>query len=121
MTQRSPNSGRRTPVRDLATGLTSVAVATWLFLFASPATIEVATLVAAISGLIWFATVDPARLREGDTGQPNIMLFGLASIGLALLISGLVVIGSITAYLAAGVGGSAVVVGLVRAWSRIAR
>jgi FMN reductase [NAD(P)H] len=56
--------------RDLAFGVGVSAAVLWLTFFASPGAVVVATLVLAVIALIWFATVDPARLHD-DRGHPQ--------------------------------------------------
>lgn len=101
-------------VRELAFGLISVAVLLWLMFFPGPGTVEVATLVAAVVALIWFATVDPARLVD-EAGRPIFMLFGLATLGAGLLVTAAAVLSSGTTFLILAVGLGALATGVVRA------
>ena len=101
-------------VRDMAFGLGSVVVVLWLTFFAGPGSVEVATLTAAVVALIWFATVDPARLVD-ERRRPHVMLFGLAMLGGALLLTAASILASGTTFLTLGVGAAALVTGLVRA------
>ena len=105
---------RRTPVRDLAIGIGVAAFAIWATFFASVGALDVATLVMAVIVLIWFATVDPRRITDPQ-GRPHLMLFGLAAVGTAVVLTAALVIGTGTMFLVAGVAGAAIVVGVVRA------
>ncbi len=82
--------------------------------FAGPGTVEVATLVAAVVSLIWFATVDAGRLVD-DRGRPNAMLFGLAFLGGALLVTAAALISTGISFLTLAAGTAALVTGLTRA------
>jgi hypothetical protein len=82
--------------------------------FAGPGTIEVATLAAAVVSLIWFATADAHRLVD-DRGRPNLMLFGLAFLGGALLVTAAALISTGISFLTLGAGVAALVTGLTRA------
>lgn len=86
----------------------------WLMFFAGPGTVEVATLVAAVVSLIWFATVDARRLVD-DRGRPNPMLFGLAFLGGALLVTAAALISTGISFLTLAAGAAALVTGLARA------
>lgn len=102
-------------VRTIAFGVISGAVILWLAFFAEgPGSVEVATLAAAAVALIWFATVDPTRL-VGDSRRPQPMLFFLALVGLALLVTAAALIASTLTFLILGVGLIAVSVGFGRA------
>jgi hypothetical protein len=107
-------SRRTTPVRDVAFGLVVAASVMWLTFFGGPGTVEVATLAAAGVTLIWFTTCDPSRLVD-DERRPHILLFGLAIMGVALLVTGAAVLSSGTTFLTLAVGGIGVAVGLARA------
>lgn len=100
--------------RSLAFGIGSAAILIWLTFFAAAGAVEVATLAAAVVALWWFATVHPGRLTD-EAGRPQLMLFGLAFLGCALLVTAAALISSATTFLILGVGAAAVVVGLVRA------
>lgn len=82
--------------------------------FAGPGTVEVATLLAAVVSLIWFTTVDVRRLVDGR-GRPNPMLFGLALLGGALLVTAAALISTGISFLTLAVGAAALVTGLTRA------
>jgi hypothetical protein len=84
-----------------------------MFLFATPGAVEVATFLATLAMLVWFATVEPARLVD-EQGRPQWRLFLLAGVGLAVLISAIRVLASGTMLLTLAVGFSALVVGAVR-------
>ena len=105
-------------MRDVAIGVLSAAGLLWVFLWGSVAMIQVLTLVGAVAALIWFATTDPARLRQSTTGGIDLGLFALAAVGLALLVVGVVFVGTVTSYLQLLIGLAAVTVGLVRAIGR---
>ncbi|HJR93314.1 MAG TPA: hypothetical protein VJ938_12795 [Acidimicrobiia bacterium] len=101
-------------VRELAFGLASVAVVMWLTFFAGPGSVEVATMAAAAVALIWFATVEAERLVD-DRGRPHVMLFGLAALGGALLLTAATMLSSGTTFLTLAIGAATLVTGLVRA------
>lgn len=86
----------------------------WLTFFSAPGAVEVATLVAAVGTLVWFATVDVVRLVDEER-RPQVMLFGLATVGLALLVTAATFLSSAVTFLILGVGLAAIVTGLVRA------
>lgn len=85
----------------------------WLTFYAGPGTVEVATLAAAVVALIWFATVEPARLVD-ETGRPQLLLFGLAGVGCALLVTGAALISSATTFVILAVGVAALITGISR-------
>ena len=109
---------RASPIRDVAIGVSTAGALLWIFLWGSIATIQVLTLIGAVTALIWFATTDQARLRQPSTGGIDIGLFGLAAVGVALLVVGVVFVGTVTSYLQLLIGLAAVTVGLVRALGR---
>lgn len=109
---------RRDAVVHVATGVVAVAAILWLFLWGTVATIQVITLLAVVVAFIWFATVEVSRLRNPGTGGLHPQLFALAAVGLALLIVGVVFVGTVTSYLQLAVGVGAVVVGLTRSLGR---
>ena len=94
--------------------MVAVAAALWLTFFSTPGTVEVATLVTAVVALVWFATVDARRLVD-ERRRPHLLLFGLAALGTALLVTASAVISSGTIFLTLAVGTVAMAVGLVRA------
>lgn len=100
--------------RDLLFGIGVAFVVLWLTFFASPGTIVVATLIAAVVVLIWFATVETQRLLD-PTGRPHLLLFGLTLLGGALVVTAAVFISTPTVFLVGLVFIVAAVVGLVRA------
>lgn len=100
-------------LKALAFGIVSTFVLLWLTFFAGPGMVEVATLAAAGVALWWFATVDPLRLVD-ESHRPQLLLFGLAALGLALLVTGAALISSATTFLILAVGIAAIVTGLVR-------
>ncbi|MFP5333235.1 MAG: hypothetical protein ACLGHX_12865 [Acidimicrobiia bacterium] len=100
--------------RELTFGIVTAAAVLWLTFFATPGTVVVATLAVAVAALIWFSTVETARLRD-DTGRPHLMLFGLTLVAGALVITAAVFISTPTVFLVGLVVICAAVVGLVRA------
>lgn len=104
-------------VRDLAFGLVSVFALLWMMFFAGPGTVEVATLAAAVAALIWFATTDPTRLVD-QAGRPHPILFGLALLGIGLLVTAAAIFASSTTFLTLVVGMTALITGVVRAVRR---
>jgi hypothetical protein len=86
----------------------------WLTFFAGPGTVEFATLAAAGVSLWWFATVDPVRLVD-EGSRPQLLLFGLAALGCALLVTAAALLASATTFLILAVGVAAIVTGFVRA------
>lgn len=100
-------------LKALIFGIVSAFFLLWLTFFAGPGMVEVATLAAAGVALWWFATVDPARLVD-ESQRPQILLFGLAVLGLALLVTGAALISSATTFLILGVGLAAIITGFVR-------
>lgn len=112
---------RRTPVRDVALGIGVSAFLLLLVFFGSFGMVEASTLILTVVVLVWAATVDPARLVDGQ-GRPNMMLFGLAGVGVALIFTAAILISTVTEYLALFVAAAAFVTGLIRAIRhRIAR
>ncbi len=100
--------------RPLAFGVLSAAGVLWLTFFAGPGTVEVATLATATVALVWFATADPIRLVD-HRRRPQPMLFGLAALAAAVLVSAAAVMASGTVFLTLAVGVAAIVTGLTRA------
>lgn len=104
----------RTPVRDLAIGITVAVGAMGLVFFGSFGHVEVATLVMTVVVLIWISTTDPRRLVD-ESNRPAPMLFGLGLVGLALVFTAAVLISTVTEYVTLSVGVAAYLVGLTRA------
>jgi hypothetical protein len=100
--------------KALAFGAISAAVLLWLTFFAGPEAVEIATLAATGVALWWFATVDPTRLVD-ESNRPQALLFGLAVLGCALLVTGAALLASATTFLILGVGVAAIVTGFSRA------
>lgn len=73
-----------------------------------------ATLGATVVTLVWFATVDSSRLVDED-GRPQLLLFGLGAIGVALLVTAATFLSSATTFLILVLGIAALIIGLVRA------
>lgn len=110
----SQDEYRRTPVRDVAIGVGVAGFAIWLTFFATVGMVDVATLVVAVVALIWFSTTDPARLLDSRR-RPNMMLFALTGLGVAVVLTAALVIGTGTMFLVFAVAGAAMVVGIIRA------
>jgi hypothetical protein len=100
--------------RQLAFGVVAAASALWLTFFAGPGTVEVATLATATVALVWFATADPNRLVD-HRRRPHPMLFGLAAMAAAVVVSASAVLATGTVFLTLGVAFAAIVIGLIRA------
>jgi hypothetical protein len=100
--------------REIAFGITASAVMLWLTFFATPGAVVFATLAVAVACLIWFATVETARLRD-DRGRPHVMLFGLTLVAGALVVTAAVFIRTPTVFLVGLVVIAAGVTGLARA------
>ena len=86
----------------------------YMFFFATPGTVQVAVLLATIAMLVWFGTVDPARMVDVHQ-RPHWRLFLLAGLGLALLISAMLALSSGTMLLTLAVGLVSIAIGLFRA------
>lgn len=86
----------------------------WLTFFSAPGAVEVTTLGVTALSLVWFATVQPHRLVD-ESGRPQLMLFGLATMALALLVTAATFLSSATTFLILLVGIAAIVTGLTRA------
>lgn len=100
--------------RELMFGIGAAFTVLWLTFFASPGTVVVATLVASVVVLIWFATVETERLQETN-GRPHPVLFGLTLLAGALVVTAAVFISTPTVFLVGVVVIAAAIVGLVRA------
>ena len=100
--------------RSLVFGITASAVLIWLTFFANPGSVHLATLAAIGVSLWWFATVDPVRLVD-EGRRPPLMLFTLAAIGCALLVTAAARLSSGATFLMLALGVTAIVVGIVRA------
>lgn len=90
------------------------ATAVWMTLRADAGFVLTATLGLTILVWVWFATVDPSRLVD-EHHRPHPMLFLLAIVGVAILVTGSVAINRATTLMMVAVGSLAVVTGLVRA------
>lgn len=101
-------------IRSVAFGVISAAVLLWLTFFSGPGAPEIATLAAAGVACWWLATVDPRRLVN-ERNRPHGLLFGLALMGCALLITAAALIASATTFLILAVGVAGIVTGFVRA------
>ncbi|HEX7100366.1 MAG TPA: hypothetical protein VF377_14135 [Acidimicrobiia bacterium] len=100
--------------KSLIFGITVSAILIWLTFFAGPGSVHFATLVATGLSLWWFATVDPARLVD-DNHRPHLMLFTLAVVGCALLVTAAALLSSASTFLMLALGLAAIIVGFVRA------
>jgi hypothetical protein len=116
VTDTEPEAGqdRRKFFRELASGIAMVGFLLWLTFFGTEGFVELATLAAAIVLLIWFATVDPIRLMDSPR-QPSPMVFGLALMGFAVVLTAALIIGTGTLLLVALLTLVAVGVGFARA------
>jgi len=101
-------------VKELASGIGIVAFILWITFFGTPGFVEIATLAVAVAMLIWFATVEPQRLTSGSSA-PNSMLFLLAGLASAIVLTAALVFGTATMFLVTLLTFSAVIVGFVRA------
>lgn len=108
------SAGRPRRLGSVLFGAIVVGVLIYMFLFATAASIEIVMLLAVAGLVLWFATVDAGRLI-GNHRQPNWRLFGLAALGLALLVSAMVALGTGTMMLTMGLGFIGLIVGAVRA------
>jgi uncharacterized membrane protein len=86
----------------------------WLTFFGTEGFVELATLAAAVVLLIWFATVEPSRLMDGPR-QPSVLLFLLAILGFAVVLTSALIIGTGTLLLVALLTLVSIGVGLFRA------
>lgn len=86
----------------------------WITFYADAGFVVLATLAAVVVALIWFATVDADRLVD-ERGRPNLFLFGLAGLGMALLVTASALLVTATTLLTALIGVTAVATGVVRA------
>jgi hypothetical protein len=107
-------AGRHRTIRDLALGIGASFFVLWLTFFGSAGAVEVFTLVAAVGALIWFASVDPERLVDGNR-RPHPMVFGLSLLAGALVLTSMLVMQSATLFLVVAVMAAALVIGLTRA------
>lgn len=111
---------RRRFLRDLGIGTGTAAAVLWLTFFGTAGAVELATLAGVVAGAIWMATVDPRRLVD-PAGRPSLMLFGLAAVATALVLTSMVVLGSATLFLVMGIAFVGFVAGLSRAIGRVVR
>ncbi len=100
--------------RDVLFGVAASGLILWVTFSASAGTLQVLTLVATVVAMIWIATVEAERLVDGR-GRPNWLLFLLAGVGLAILVTGAVFLGGATILLVLLLGSATFVVGIVRA------
>ncbi len=84
---------RRKFFRELASGITMIGFLLWLTFFGTEGFVELATLAAAVVMLIWFSTVEPLRLMDSPR-QPSVMLFLLALLGFAVVLTAALIIGT---------------------------
>lgn len=111
-----PSRDRARFIKELATGLAMVAFILWITFFSTAGFVEIATLAVAVAMLIWFATVEPERLMDGPR-RPSSMLFLLASLASAVVLTATLIFGTATMFLVTILTFGAVVVGIVRALS----
>ena len=100
--------------RDLTLGIGFVAALMWLMFFATPGSIEVATLAVGVGLLIWFATVPAERLID-QRGRPSVVVFVLAGLGAAVVIVASTVISTGTVFLLVAITLAGIITGLTRA------
>ena len=95
MTDTGSDAGqdRRKFFRELAAGIAMTVFLLWLTFFGTEGFVELATLAAAVVMLIWFSTVDPRRLMDSPR-QPSLMLFLLALMGFAVVLTASLIIGT---------------------------
>jgi uncharacterized membrane protein HdeD (DUF308 family) len=101
-------------VKSVLFGLGVCAGLLYMFFFATAASVQVIVLLGTITMLIWFGTADPARMVD-IRRRPHWRLFLLAGLGLALLISAMLVLSSGTMLLTLALGLVGIVIGLFRA------
>lgn len=109
-----PSRDRARFAKELASGIGMVAFILWITFFSTAGFVEIATLAVAVAMLIWFATVEPERLMDGPR-RPSSMLFLLASLACAVVLTATLIFGTATMFLVTILTFGAVVVGLVRA------
>lgn len=119
---RPPEDGLRFRrfLRDLGIGVGTAAVVLWLTFFGTAGAVELATLIGVVAGAIWMATVNPRRLVD-PSGRPSLMLFGLAAVATALVLTSMVALGSATLFLVMGIACAGFVAGLSRAIGYVLR
>jgi fucose permease len=101
-------------LRDLTLGIGAVAAILWLTFFATPGSVEVATLIAAVGTGIWFASVSAHRLVD-HRNRPNPMVFGLTALAAMLVLAAAAVISTATLFLVVFITVVGGTVGLIRA------
>ena len=116
MTEREPDSGedRRKFIRELASGIAMVGFLLWLTFFGTEGFVELATLAAAVVMLIWFSTVESNRLMDSPR-QPSAMLFLLAAMGFAVVLTAALILRTGTLLFVALLTLAAAGIGLARA------
>ncbi len=116
MTGTDPEAGpdRRRFFRELASGIAMIGFLLWLTFFGTEGFVELATLAAAVVMLIWFATVEPSRLMDSPR-QPSVMLFLLAAMGFAVVLTAALILRTGTLLFVALLTLVAVGVGFARA------
>lgn len=116
MTDTDPENGqdRRKFFRELASGIAMIGFLLWLTFFGTEGFVELATLAAAVVMLIWFSTVEPTRLMDSPR-QPSVMLFLLAAMGFAVVLTAALIIGTGTLLFVALLTLISIGVGLARA------
>lgn len=116
MTSERHDESARSPnvIRDLAVGVATIAFILWITFFSTAGFVEIAMLGLAVGLLIWFSTVEPERLLDSPN-RPSMMLFFLATVGLALMLTGALILQTGTLLFATGIGFVSVGIGLARA------
>jgi uncharacterized membrane protein len=105
---------RRKFFRELASGIAMIGFLLWLTFFGTAGFVDLATLAASVVMLIWFSTVDPTRLMDAPR-QPSVMLFLLALMGFAVVLTAALIIGTGTLLFVALVTLVSIGIGFVRA------
>jgi hypothetical protein len=101
-------------VKTVLFGLTVCAGLLYMFFFATAGSVQVVVLAVTVGMLLWFGSANPARLVDSDK-RPHWRLFLLSAVGLALLVSSMLVFSSGTMLLTLAIGLVAITTGLVRA------
>ena len=101
-------------IKTVLFGLTVCAGLLYMFFFATAGSVQVVVLAVTVAMLLWFGSANPARLVDGN-GRPHWRLFLLSALGMALLVSSMLVFSSGTMLLTLAIGLVAITIGLVRA------
>lgn len=114
MNARQSNDRLIDGVKSVLFGVGICAGLLYMFFFATAGSVQVVVLLATIAMLVWFGTADPARMVDVRR-RPHWRLFFLAGLGLALLISAMLVLSSGTMLLTLAFGLVGIAIGLFRA------